>query len=78
MDTDDTRQPRSPEDYATMIMQLLGCETMADAYSKVSALMTIRPVVWRRVDNSQLEVAPDLTVGGTFAVIRFLEGRPIR
>ena len=79
MDTDDqTRQPRSPEDYATMIMQLLGSDTMADAYSKVSALMTIRPVVWRRVDNSQLEVAPDLTVGGTFAVIRFLEGRPIR
>ena len=78
MDTDDTRQPRSPEDYATMIMQLLGSETMADAYSKVSALMTIRPVVWQRVDNSQLEVAPDLTVGGTFAVIRFLEGRPIR
>ena len=74
----DTRQPRSPEDYATMIMQLLGSDTMADAYSKVSALMTIRPVVWRRVDNSQLEVAPDLTVGGTFAVIRFLEGRPIR
>ena len=78
MDTDDTRQPRSPEDYATMIMQQLGSDTMADAYSKVSALMTIRPVVWRRVDNSQLEVAPDLTVGGTFAVIRFLEGRPIR
>jgi len=78
MNDDETRQPRSPEDYATMIMQQLGANTMADAYSKVSALMTIRPVVWRRVDNSQLEVAPDLTVGGTFAVIRFLEGRPIR
>ena len=45
MDTDDTRQPRSPEDYATMIMQLLGSETMADAYSKVSALVAKTPIV---------------------------------
>ena len=45
MDTDDTRQPRSPEDYATMIMQLLGSETMADAYSKVSALVARKPLV---------------------------------
>ena len=45
MDTDDTRQPRSPEDYATMIMQLLGSETMADAYSKVSALVAKTPSV---------------------------------
>jgi len=45
MNDDETRQPRSPEDYATMIMQLLGSETMADAYSKVSALVAKTPIV---------------------------------
>ena len=74
----DTRQPRSEEDYAAMIMQLLKATTMADAYNRVSALTAIHPVVWVRVDNGQLEAAPDLTVGATFQVIRFLEARPLR
>ena len=45
MNDDETRQPRSPEDYATMIMQLLGSDTMADAYSKTSALVARKPLV---------------------------------
>ena len=78
MTDEETRQPRSKEDYAAMIMQLLKATTMADAYNRVSQLTAIAPVVWVRVDNGQLEAAPDLTVGRTFQVIRFLEGRPLR
>ena len=69
----DTRQPRSEEDYVAMIMQLLKATTMADAYNRVSQLTAIRPIVWARV-----EATPDLTVGATFQVIRFLEARPLR
>lgn len=74
----ETRQPRSEDDYAAMMMQLLGANTMADAYNRVSALTAIKPLVWARVDSGALEATPDLTVGATFAVIRFLEGRPLR
>ena len=45
MNDDETRQPRSPEDYATMIMQQLGATTMADAWSKVATLTTHKPLV---------------------------------
>ena len=38
MNDDETRQPRSPEDYATMIMQQLGANTMAEAATKVREL----------------------------------------
>lgn len=74
----DTRQPRNEEDYAAMIMHLLKASTMADAYNRVSALIAIAPLVWARVDTGQLEAAPDLTVGATFQLIRFLEGRTVR
>ena len=71
MDTDDTRQPRSPEDYATMIMQQLGANTMADAWSKVATLTTRKTLV--AVDgDGKLYFAP-LTVRQIVQLMAALE-----
>lgn len=45
MSDEPTRQPRSPEDYANMIMQQLGSDTMADAWSKVATLTARKTLV---------------------------------
>lgn len=76
MNEDDTRQPRSPEDYATMIMQLLGSETMADAYSKVSALVARKPLVAVGADG-KLYFAP-LTVRQIVQLMTALEGLTVQ
>ena len=78
MSDEPTRQPRSEEDYGEMIMQLVKANTLGDAYNRISQLTAIHPLVWARTDSGQLEAAPDLTVGATFQVIRFLEARPLR
>ena len=71
MDTDETRQPRSPEDYATMIMQQLGANTMADAWSKVATLTTRKTLV--AVDgDGKLYFAP-LTVRQIVQLMAALE-----
>lgn len=78
MSDEPTRQPRSEGDYAAMIMQLVKANTLAEAYDHISQLTAIRPLVWVRTDNGQIEASGDLTVGVTFQLIRFLEGRGIR
>ena len=76
MDTDDTRQPRSPEDYTTMIMQLLGSETLADAYSKVSALVAKTPIVATDPEG-RLFFAP-MNVRQIMQLITALEGLTVK
>ena len=78
MSEEPTRQPRSEEDYGEMIMQLVKANTLGDAYNRISQLTAIHPLVWARTDNGQIEASADLTVGVTFQLIRFLEGRGIR
>jgi len=71
MNDDETRQPRSPEDYATMIMQQLGANTMADAWSKVATLTTRKTLV--AVDgDGKLYFAP-LTVRQIVQLMAALE-----
>ena len=72
----ETRQPRSPEDYATMIMQLLGSDTMADAYSKVSALVARKPLVVMDAEG-RLYIAP-LTVRQVMQIMTALEGLTVK
>ncbi len=76
MDDETTRQPRSPEDYATMIMQQLGANTMADAWSKVATLTTHKPLV--AVDgDGKLYFAP-LTVRQIMQLMTALEGLTVQ
>lgn len=76
MNDDETRQPRSPEDYATMIMQQLGANTMADAWSKVATLTTRKPLV--AVDgDGKLYFAP-LTVRQIVQLMTALEGLTVQ
>ena len=71
MDDETTRQPRSPEDYANMIMQQLGANTMADAWSKVATLTTRKTLV--AVDgDGKLYFAP-LTVRQIVQLMAALE-----
>ena len=71
MNDDETRQPRSPEDYATMMMQQLGAKTMADAWSKVATLTTRKTLV--AVDgDGKLYFAP-LTVRQIVQLMAALE-----
>ncbi len=72
----ETRQPRSPEDYATMIMQQLGANTMADAWSKVATLTMHKPLV--AVDaEGKLFFAP-LTVRQIMQLMTALEGLTVQ
>jgi len=76
MNDDETRQPRSPEDYATMIMQQLGANTMADAWSKVATLTTRKTLV--AVDgDGKLYFAP-LTVRQIMQLMAALEGLTVQ
>jgi len=76
MNDDETRQPRSPEDYATMIMQQLGANTMADAWSKVATLTTRKTLV--AVDgDGKLYFAP-LTVRQIMQLMTALEGLTVK
>ena len=76
MNDDETRQPRSPEDYATMIMQQLGATTMADAHSKVAMLVTRKTLV--AVDgDGKLYFAP-LTVRQIMQLMTALEGLTVK
>ena len=71
MSDEPTRQPRSPEDYANMIMQQLGSDTMADAWSKVATLTTHKTLV--AVDgDGKLYFAP-LTVRQIVQLMAALE-----
>jgi hypothetical protein len=76
MNDDETRQPRSPEDYATMIMQQLGASTMADAWSKVATLTAHKTLV--AVDgDGKLYFAP-LTVRQIMQLMTALEGLTVQ
>ena len=76
MNDDETRQPRSPEDYATMIMQQLGANTMADAWSKVATLTAHKPLV--AVDaEGKLFFAP-LSVRQVVQLMTALEGLTVQ
>jgi len=76
MDDETTRQPRSPEDYATMIMQQLGANTMADAWSKVATLTTRKTLV--AVDaEGKLYFAP-LSVRQVVQLMTALEGLTVQ
>ena len=76
MNDDETRQPRSPEDYATMIMQQLGANTMADAWSKVATLTTRKTLV--AVDgDGKLYFAP-LSVRQIIQLMTALEGLTVQ
>lgn len=76
MTDEQTRQPRSPEDYATMIMQTLAANSMAEAYSKVSELAAIKPLVWVRPDGA-IQIVP-MKVRDVAALIAALEGLTVQ
>lgn len=76
MDDETTRQPRSPEDYATMIMQQLGANTMADAWSKVATLTTHKPLVVMDAEG-RLYIAP-MKVKEVSILITTLENMDIK
>ena len=74
--SDETRAPRSPDDYMEQIMAELGVTSSVDAYNRVKDLAALRPVVWHD-GQGRLSVAP-LTVRQVVQVIAALEGLTVK
>ena len=74
--SDETRTPRSPDDYLEQIMALLGVTSSVDAYNRVKEMAALRPVVWHD-KQGRLGVAP-MTVRQVVQVIAALEGLTVK
>jgi hypothetical protein len=74
--SDETRAPRTPDDYLEQIMALLGVTSSVDAYNRVSELVQRQPIVWHD-GQGRLSVAP-MTVRQIVQVIGALEGLTVK
>jgi len=74
--TNETRAPRTPDDYMQQIMDLLGVTSSVDAFNRVKELHDAKPIIW--TDSAgKLSIAP-LTVRQIMQLIAALEGLTVR
>ena len=69
---DETRQPRSPDDYMAQIIALLGVNTSADAFQRVKDMRDAKAIVTVDPDG-RIAIAAGLTVRQVYQVISALE-----